>query len=182
MFKKFLTEFKEFAEKGSAIDMAVGVIVGAAMGGVVNSLVKDVIMPPIGLLLGNVDFSQIFVVMKEGAGTPGPYASLAAASAAGATTLNIGLFVNSIVGFIITMFAIFLFVRVANKMRSSKVTTRSCPDCCMGNINVAATKCPYCCSALNPQKVEVKEAELSIKNLLPINKIASEFKKPKKKA
>ena len=152
MLKKFLTEFKEFAAKGNAIDMAVGVIVGATLGSVVNSLVKDILMPPIGLLLGRMDFSQLFVVLRDAADGAGHYSTLAAAQAAGATTLNIGLFVNTIVSFLITMFAIFLFMRMANNLRDKKVVTRTCPMCFMTGINIKAMKCPYCCSALTPVK------------------------------
>ncbi|MBM4309228.1 MAG: large conductance mechanosensitive channel protein MscL, partial [Deltaproteobacteria bacterium] len=105
-----LKEFKEFAMKGNVLDMAVGIIIGAAFGTIVNSLVQDVIMPPIGLLLGNVDFSNIFVVLKEGK-VAGPYASMAAAKSAGAVTINFGVFVNTIISFLIVAFAVFLLVR-----------------------------------------------------------------------
>jgi len=106
MFK----EFKEFAMRGNVLDMAVGIIIGAAFGTIVTSLVNDVIMPPIGLLLGNVDFSNIFAVLKEGK-TVGPYASVAAAKATGAVTLNVGVFINTIINFLIVAFAIFLVIR-----------------------------------------------------------------------
>ena len=109
-----LKEFKEFAIKGNVIDMAVGIIIGAAFGTIVNSLVQDVIMPPIGLLLGNVDFSNIFAVLKEGK-VAGPYASVAAAKSAGAVTINFGVFVNTIISFILIAFAVFLLVRTINK-------------------------------------------------------------------
>lgn len=147
----FLKEFRAFVEKGSAIDMAVGIIVGSVMTGVVNSLVKDIIMPPIGLLIGGVDFSQLFVVLAGGQGQH--FATVEAAQAAGATTMNIGLFLNSIVSFLITMFAVFLFVRTVNKMRDKKPTnTRTCPYC-KTTINIAATKCPNCCSDVDPVSV-----------------------------
>jgi len=111
-----LKEFREFAMRGSLVDMAVGIIVGAAFGKIVDSLVKDVIMPPIGLLLGNVDFSNLFVLLK--AGTPaGPYASVDAAQKAGAVTLNYGMFVNNVITFLIVGFAVFLLVRAINRMR-----------------------------------------------------------------
>ena len=111
-----LKEFSAFVHRGNAIDMAVGIIVGSVMTGMVNSLVKDVIMPPIGLLIGGVDFSQWFFVL--GGGQPGAvYETIAQAQEAGATTLNLGLFFNSVVSFFITMFAIFLFVRTINKTR-----------------------------------------------------------------
>jgi large conductance mechanosensitive channel len=116
MFK----EFKEFAVKGNVIDMAVGIIIGAAFGTIVKSLVDDVIMPPIGLLLGDVDFSNLFIVLKEGIDAAGPYASLAEASAAGAVTLNYGLFINTIIAFLIVAYVIFLVVRSINKMKKEK--------------------------------------------------------------
>ena len=138
-------EFGSFVQRGNAIDMAVGIIVGSVMTSVVNSLVKDVIMPPIGLLIGGVDFSQWFFVL--GGGEAGAvYETIAQAQAAGATTLNLGLFLNSVVSFFITMFAIFLFVRTMNKMRDKKpANTHACPYC-TSTISNAATKCPFCCS------------------------------------
>lgn len=164
-----LKEFRAFVERGNAIDMAVGIIVGSVMTGVVNSLVKDVIMPPIGLLIGGVDFSQWFFVLNNPSG--GHYETIAAAQAAGATTLNMGLFLNSVVSFFITMFAIFLFVRTVNKMRSKKpANTHACPYCTM-SISNSATKCPHCCSAVEPVKTgeaEDSELEKSIKNLTKI--------------
>ena len=151
-------EFKAFVQRGNAIDMAVGIIVGSVMTGVVNSLVKDVIMPPIGLLVGGVDFSQWFFVL--GGGEPGAhYETIAAAQAAGATILNLGTFLNSVVSFFITMFAIFLFVRTINKMRDKKpANTHACPYC-KSTINNAATKCPFCCSDV--EVVETVPAEES---------------------
>lgn len=111
-----LKEFKDFALRGNVVDMAVGIIIGAAFGAIVKSLVDDVIMPPIGLLLGNVDFSNLFVVLKEGA-TAAPYASVAAAKAAGAVTLNYGLLVNAVVSFTIVAFAVFLLIRTLNRLK-----------------------------------------------------------------
>ncbi|MDR1337943.1 MAG: large conductance mechanosensitive channel protein MscL [Rickettsiales bacterium] len=146
----FFREFITFVEKGSAIDMAVGIIVGSVMTGVVNSLVKDVIMPPIGLLIGGVDFSQLFITIGPGKGGEFFYNTVAAAHAAGATTLNIGLFLNALISFLITMFAVFLLVRVVNKIRGQKpVTTRECPFC-KTSIDKTATKCPNCCSKVIP--------------------------------
>ena len=143
-----LKEFGTFVQRGNAIDMAVGIIVGSVMTGVVNSLVKDVIMPPIGLLIGGVDFSQWFFVLSNPAG--GHYETIAQAQAAGATTLNMGVFLNSVVSFFITMFAIFLFVRTMNKMRDKKpANTHACPYC-KSTINNAATKCAFCCSDVEP--------------------------------
>jgi large conductance mechanosensitive channel len=150
MFK----EFKEFAIKGNVIDMAVGIIIGAAFGTIVNSLVQDVIMPPIGLLLGNVDFSNIFVVLKEGK-VAGPYASVAAAKSAGAVSINFGVFINTIISFIIVAFAVFLLVRAINKLRRQEEappaapTTREC-SYCFSKIPIQATRCPQCTSELKP--------------------------------
>ncbi|MDR1207161.1 MAG: large conductance mechanosensitive channel protein MscL [Rickettsiales bacterium] len=188
MLKDFLKEFKDFAEKGSAVDMAVGVIVGATMNGVVNSLVKDIIMPPVGLLLGGVDFSEIFLVLKdpkvgmlenlvhEGGRH---YATLSAAQSAGATTLNIGLFANAIISFIITMFAVFMFVKIMNKIRDKKVTTRTCPYCKMATVNVAATICPYCCSRIKP--VPVPDSKSHAGSLIPVKNIGEKLGKQLKK-
>jgi large conductance mechanosensitive channel len=148
MFK----EFREFAMKGNVIDMAVGIIIGAAFGTIVNSLVQDVIMPPIGLLLGNVDFSNIFVVLKEGK-VAGPYASLAAAKSAGAVTINFGVFINTLITFIIIAFAVFLLVRTINKLRRQEEAPPPAPatkDCtyCLSKIPIKATRCPNCTSEL----------------------------------
>ena len=156
IFKKF----GSFVQRGNAIDMAVGIIVGSVMTGLVNSLVKDVMMPPIGMLVGGVDFSQWFFVL--GGGEPGAtYETIAQAQAAGATTLNLGLFLNSVVSFFITMFAIFLFVRTMNKMRDKQpANTHACPYC-TSNISNNATKCPFCCSAVKAVKTAtVEESEL----------------------
>jgi len=114
-----LKEFKTFAMRGNVVDMAVGIIIGAAFGGIVKSLVDDVIMPPIGLLLGNVDFSNLFFVLKEGT-VAAPYTSVAVAKAAGAVTLNYGLFVNAIVSFIIVAFAVFLLIRTLNRLQAEE--------------------------------------------------------------
>jgi large conductance mechanosensitive channel len=111
-----LKEFREFAMRGNVLDLAVGVVIGAAFGNIVKSLVDDVIMPPLGLLLGGVDFSNIFVTLKAGAKAPPPYATLADAKAAAATTLNLGVFINQIVSFLIVAFAIFLLVRAMNRL------------------------------------------------------------------
>ena len=111
-----LKEFKNFAMRGNVIDMAVGIIIGASFGTIVKSLVDDVIMPPIGLLLGNVDFSDLFIVLKEGA-TAAPYATVEAAKEAGAVTLNYGQFINNVVSFLIVAFAVFLLIRAINRMQ-----------------------------------------------------------------
>jgi large conductance mechanosensitive channel len=148
MFK----EFKEFAMRGNVVDMAVGIIIGAAFGTIVKSLVADVIMPPIGLLLGNVDFTNLFVVLKEGA-TAGPYPSLADAQAAGAVSINYGTFINTIISFIIVAFAIFFLIRSINKLKRKEEapppepTTKECPYC-ITTIPIKATRCPNCTSEL----------------------------------
>lgn len=138
-------EFKEFAMRGSVLDLAVGVIIGVSFGKVVSSLVDDVIMPPIGRLLGHVDFSNLFINLSDKS-----YASLAAAKAAGAPTLNYGNFLNTIINFLIVAFAVFLLVRAVNKWMpkpAAPVTTRDCPQCAMP-IPVAAKKCGHCTSAV----------------------------------
>lgn len=112
-----LKEFKEFAMKGNVVDMAVGIVIGAAFGTIVKSLVSDVLMPPIGLLLGGVDFSNFFVLLKEGATVAAPYAALADAQAAGAVTINYGVFFNSIISFVIVAFALFIVIRGMNRMK-----------------------------------------------------------------
>lgn len=111
-----LKEFKEFAMRGNVVDMAVGIIIGGAFGTIVKSLVNDVIMPPVGLLLGGVDFSEFFFTLKQGA-TAGPYATLEAAKQAGAVTLSYGLFINAVISFMIVAFAVFLLVKSINTMR-----------------------------------------------------------------
>ena len=112
-----LKEFREFAIRGSVVDLAVGIIIGAAFGAVVNSLVNDVVMPPIGLLMGGVDFSNMFVLLKEGTKAAAPYASLAEAKGAGAVTINIGLFINALISFLVVSFAVFLLVKAVNAAR-----------------------------------------------------------------
>ena len=148
MFK----EFKEFAVKGNVVDMAVGIIIGAAFGAIVKSLVSDMIMPPIGLILGNVDFSNLFLVLKEGAAAA-PYASLAEAQKAGAVTINYGLFVNAVISFIIVAFAVFMLIRSINRLKRqeeaapAEATTKECPYC-YSAIPIKATRCPNCTSEL----------------------------------
>jgi len=147
-----IKEFREFAMKGSVVDMAVGIIMGASFGGIISSLVADVLMPPLGLLLGNVDFSNLFLVFKAGK-TAAPYASLAEAKAAGAVTLNYGLFINQIISFIIVAFALFLLIRNINRLRRQKVAaapapeTKDCPHC-LSQIPKKASRCPHCTSQL----------------------------------
>jgi large conductance mechanosensitive channel len=139
-----LKEFKEFALKGNVVDMAVGIIIGAAFGRIVSSLVNDVLMPPIGKLMGNMDFSSLFVALDGK-----HYDSLALAKAAGAPTVNYGLFINSVIDFVIVAFVIFLLVKQMNRLKkeepAASPTTRECPYC-KTQIPLAATRCPHCTS------------------------------------
>lgn len=146
-----LKEFKEFAMRGNVVDMAVGIIIGAAFGTIVQSFVNDVIMPPIGVALGHVDFSNLFLVLKHGA-TAGPYASLDAAKKAGSVTMNYGAFVNTIINFLIVAFAVFLLVRSINRLKRKEETpaastTKECLYC-TSTIPIKATRCPHCTSEL----------------------------------
>lgn len=140
-----LKEFKEFAMRGNMLDLAVGVIIGAAFGGVITSLVSDVLMPPLGRLVGRVDFSNLFINLSDR-----HFDSLAAAKAAGVPTLNYGSFLNTIINFIIVAFAVFLLVRAVNKWFPkpvAPVTTRECPQCAM-QIPIQAKRCGHCTSAV----------------------------------
>ena len=141
-----LKEFKEFAMRGNVVDMAVGIIIGAAFGKIVSSLVNDVLMPPIGLLLGKVDFSNLFVNLSGQS-----FSTLAEAKAAGAATVNYGLFFNTVIDFLIVAFAIFLVIRQVNRMRqpapAAAPTTRDCPFC-LSSVHLKATRCPHCTSEL----------------------------------
>jgi large conductance mechanosensitive channel len=148
-----LQDFKAFVMRGNVIDMAVGIIIGIAFGAVVNSLVKDVISPPIGLALGNVDFTNLFVILKQGL-TPGPYASLAEAQAAGAVTINYGVFINAIVNLVIIAAAVFFLIvrpiarlQARKKVEAPAPTTKECPYCFTA-IPVKASRCPNCTSEL----------------------------------
>jgi large conductance mechanosensitive channel len=144
-----LKEFKEFAVRGNVVDMAVGIVIGVAFGGIIKSLVADVIMPPIGLLLGGVNFSDIFINLSGG-----DYESLAAAKEAGAATLNVGVFFNTLLNFVIVAFAIFILIRAINKMKRKEeqapepeATTKDCPFC-YSAIPIKATRCGNCTSEL----------------------------------
>jgi large conductance mechanosensitive channel len=141
-----LKEFKEFAMKGNVLDMAIGVIIGGAFGKIITSLVSDVLMPPLGLLLGKVDFSSLFLNLS---GTPQP--SLAAAKAAGAPTVNYGVFLQTVLDFIIIAFVIFMLVKQVNRLKTpaatSAPTTKDCP-LCLSTIPIKATKCAHCTSAV----------------------------------
>jgi len=148
MFK----EFKEFAMRGNVVDMAVGIIIGAAFGTIVKSLVADVLMPPIGILLGNVDFSNLFFIIKEGT-TPGPFSTLAEAKESGAVVIGWGTFLNTVISFLIVAFAVFIVIRNLNKLKKEKEaappepTTKEC-GYCYSTIPIKATKCPSCTSSL----------------------------------
>jgi large conductance mechanosensitive channel len=157
MFK----DFRDFVMRGNVLDLAVGIVIGLAFGAVVNSLVKDIIMPPIGLLLGKVDFANLFWVIRGGETIPPPYPTLADAQAAGAVTFNYGFFINTIIAFIIVAFAVFMIVRLVNKARkafdakkekevaAAAPSTKDCPFCATA-IPLKAVRCPHCTSELKP--------------------------------
>jgi len=144
-------EFKEFAMRGNVVDMAVGIVIGAAFGTIVKSFVDDILMPPIGLLLGSVDFSSIFFVLKEGSKAAGPYATPAAAKAAAAVTINLGSFINTIISFTIIAFAVFLVIKGMNQIQRQEAPappdTKVCPFC-FNTIDSKASRCPHCTSEL----------------------------------
>jgi large conductance mechanosensitive channel len=148
-----LSEFKEFAVRGNAIDMAVGIVIGAAFGVIVQSLVNDVLMPPIGLALGNVDFADLFIVLREGA-EPAPYLTLDAARDAGAVTVNYGIFINTLISFLVIAFAVFMLVRYINRLKrpvdapAPEVPTMKTCEHCVSEIRIEATRCPHCTSQL----------------------------------
>lgn len=161
MFKNILSEFKKFAMRGNVMDMAVGIIIGAAFGKIVDSLVKDIIMPPLGMILGKIDFANLFFVLHDGS-VPGPYASLEVAKNAGAVTLNAGNFLNTIISFIIVAFAVFLLIKAMNTLQAKldkkekdnalkAPTTKECPYCC-SQIAICAVKCPNCTADLPKEK------------------------------
>ena len=151
--KNIANEFKQFIMRGNVIDMAVGIIIGGAFTKIVNSMVADVLMPPLGLLLGKVDFSNWFVVLKPGADGVRDFTTMAAAQEAGATTLNLGLFINAVISFLIVAFCIFILIKGINKLNAPKPapaaapTTKKCPFCC-SEIAIEATRCPHCTSEL----------------------------------
>lgn len=145
----FIREFHEFAMRGNVVDLAVGVILGAAFSTVVTALVNDVVMPPLGLVIGGTDFKNLFFTLRGGV-PPGPYATVEAAKAAGAVTINIGLFLNAVLGFLLVAFAVFLLVRFINRMHRTEAApppppTRKCPYC-VSDIPLAAVRCPQCTS------------------------------------
>ena len=147
-----IKEFKEFALRGNVIDMAVGIIIGAAFGTIVKSLVDDILMPPIGLALGGVDFTNLFLLIDPGSGTV-PFASLADAQAAGAVTINYGVFINAVISFLIVAFSMFLLIRSINRMQREEEappeesTTKECPYC-LSTIPIKATRCAFCTQEL----------------------------------
>ncbi|MDY0087413.1 MAG: large-conductance mechanosensitive channel protein MscL [Coriobacteriia bacterium] len=145
-----LKEFREFAVRGNAVDLAVGLIIGAAFGAIVNSLVEDIFMPVLGLIMGKVDFSQLFFVLRQG-DPAGPYTTVDAAVKAGAVTLNYGVFINAIVSFIVVAFAMFMLVKAMNKLNRAEeaaAETKNCPHC-LTAVPIDATRCPACTSELN---------------------------------
>lgn len=151
MFK----EFKEFAMRGNVIDMAIGIIIGGAFGPIVGSMVSDILMPPIGLAMGNVDFGNLFILIKEGTKAAAPYASLADAKAAGAVTINYGVFINSVISFVIVAFCVFLLVKTMNRLKREEAAPPAEPttkDClfCFSAIPLKATRCPQCTSEVKP--------------------------------
>lgn len=143
---KIVQEFKEFAVKGNAIDMAVGIVIGTAFGGLVKSLVDDILMPPLGMLVSNVDFKEIFIPLSRD-----HFASLQAAKAAGVATLNIGIFINTALTFFLMSVALFLMVKSINKLKNATPaptpTTKVCPEC-KSTVNIDAKRCPNCTSAI----------------------------------
>ncbi len=147
--KRYADEFKTFAVKGNVIDMAVGIIIGAAFGKIVDSFVKDIIMPPFGWVLGKVDFSQLFWVLPTLDGKVESYPTIAAAQEAGAVTINYGMFLNNIISFLLVAFAIFLLIKGINKLKTpepvveSVPTTKECPRC-YSTVDIRASKCPNC--------------------------------------
>ena len=154
--KRNLDEFKTFAVKGNVIDMAVGIIIGAAFGKVVDSMVKDIIMPPIGWLMGKVDFANLYFTLPNADGKFEQFPSLEAAQSAGAVTINYGIFINNIISFIIVAFAVFILIKMINKLKAAveetkatdaAATIKTCPKC-FSEININATKCPHCASDL----------------------------------
>ncbi len=149
-----LKDFQAFVMRGNVVDMAVGIIIGAAFGAIVKSLVDDMLMPPIGLALGNVDFSNLFVVLKDGAKRAPPYDSIAQAHAAGAVTVNYGLFINTLISFIIIAIAVFMLIRFMARLQHtlekpviSAPVTKECPYC-FSTVNIKATRCPSCTAEL----------------------------------
>ncbi len=151
--KNMINEFKTFIMRGNVIDMAVGIIIGGAFTKIVNSMVADILMPPLGLLLGKVDFSNWFVVIQAGKDGVKDFATMTEAQAAGATTINLGIFLNAVISFVIVAFCVFLLIKAINKLNSPEPapaaapTTKKCPFCC-SEIAIEATRCPHCTSEI----------------------------------
>lgn len=145
MFKSIAKELKEFILRGNVFDMAVGIIIGAAFGKVIDSMVKDIIMPPIGMLMGKVDFSNLYLqIYPRGV----RYPSLETAQAAGAVTINYGIFFNTLISFLVVAFAVFMLIKFLNKLKKAEaITIKECPYCC-SQISINAKKCPNCTSEL----------------------------------
>lgn len=165
MIKNIFSEFKKFAIRGNVMDMAVGIIIGAAFTKIVDSLVKDILMPPLGFLMGKIDFANLFFVLKNG-NPEAPYASIDAAKSAGAVTLNVGFFINAIISFVIVAFAVFILIKIMNTLREkldrkeeeekiaeekAEPSTKKCPYCDT-EISIKAVKCPHCTSDLEERK------------------------------
>ncbi|ADG70635.1 large conductance mechanosensitive channel protein MscL [Brachyspira murdochii] len=152
-----IEEFKKFIMRGNILDMAIGIVIGASFTKIVNSFVEDILMPPIGLILSGIDFSNIFIVIKKGISDAGPYTSIEAAKQAGAVVIGFGVFINTIISFFITALAIFMIIKIFNKMREKMVKKEKedkeaeekiCPYCC-SSVNIKAVKCPHCTSDLD---------------------------------
>lgn len=148
-----LKDFKNFAMRGNVIDMAVGIIIGAAFVTIVKSVVDDILMPPLGLLLGNLDFTQFYVLLKEGIAAPPPYLTIAEAKAAGAVTMNYGMFINNVISFLIVAFSVFMLIKGLNSLKRKEEVPEPAPnekDCpyCFSKISINAVKCPACTSDL----------------------------------
>jgi large conductance mechanosensitive channel len=148
-----LKEFKNFAMRGNVIDMAVGIIIGAAFVTIVKSVVDDILMPPLGLLLGNIDFTQFYFLLKEGIAAPPPYLTIADAKAAGAVTINYGMFLNNVISFLIVAFSVFMLIKGLNSLKRKEEVPAPAPnekDCpyCFSKISINAVKCPACTSDL----------------------------------
>ena len=160
---RFLTEFRDFAVKGNVVDLAVGIIIGSAFTAIVNSLVKDIFTPVLGLITGGINFTNLFFVLKEGAQTAGPYNTLADAQAAGAVTINYGTFLNAMISFTLVAMVCFVLIRNIHRLRElgtskeealaspAATTVRNCPYC-ITPISIEATRCPSCTSVIDPSK------------------------------
>lgn len=160
---KIIKEFREFAMRGNVVDMAVGIMIGAAFGSITNSLVTDILSPPLGLITGNVDLNNLFIILKEGASEP-PYRTLAEAKSAGAVTLNYGVFINKVISFLLVAMAMFFLVRYINKLKGllesspetaeeiepPVPTSKQCPHC-LSSIPIKATRCAFCTSELEAE-------------------------------